>query len=183
MSRLLLVLSLSMLSACATLVNGSSQTVTVSTAPPGASCTLDRVGERIGAIALTPGSFRLDKSKNDLSVTCSKEGFETATVVHSPSFSGATFGNLIAGGVVGVVVDAASGANYSYPSDLRLDLTAKAPPVAALVPPATAYPAQQLMPVSAQLDGRAGRVTRVKASATRSADPAMDYLRTGTWPD
>lgn len=64
--------------------------------------------------------MRLDKSKNDLSVTCAKDGYQTATTVHAPSFGGATFGNIIAGGVIGVVVDAASGANYSYPDDIRL---------------------------------------------------------------
>jgi len=110
---------LALLGACATLVNGTSQTVTVSTTPPAASCTLDRMGARVGAISATPGSVHLDKSKNDLSVTCSKEGFQTASVAHASSFSGATFGNIIAGGVIGVIVDAASGANYSYPADIR----------------------------------------------------------------
>ena len=122
------ILPITLLSACATIVNGSSQTVTVSTTPPAATCTVDRVGARIGAVAQTPGSVRLDKSKNDLSVTCSKPGFQTATVTKPPSFSGATFGNIIAGGVIGVVVDAASGANYEYPSDIRLELAAETPP-------------------------------------------------------
>ncbi len=132
------LLPITLLSACATIVNGSSQTVTVSTTPPGATCTVDRVGARIGAVAQTPGSMRLDKSKNDLSVTCSKPGFQTATVTKAPSFGGATFGNLIAGGVVGVVVDAASGANYEYPGDIRLELAADAlpalPPLALQAP-------------------------------------------------
>ena len=129
------------LSACATIVNGSSQTVTVSTTPPGATCTVDRMGVRIGAIAQTPGSVRLDKSKNDLSVTCSKPGFQTANVTKAPSFGGATFGNIllgVIGGPVAVVVDAASGANYEYPGDIRLDLAAEAapamPPLALQVP-------------------------------------------------
>lgn len=126
------LLPITLLSACATIVNGSSQTVTVSTTPPAATCTVDRVGTRIGAISQTPGSLRLDKSKNDLSVTCSKPGFQTATVTKAPSFGAATFGNIIAGGVIGVVVDAASGANYEYPADIRLDLATEAP---AVLPP------------------------------------------------
>lgn len=138
MLRAAFLLPIVFLSACATIVNGSSQTVTVSTAPPGATCTVDRMGTRIGAIAQTPGSLRLDKSKNDLSVTCSKPGFQAATVTRAPSFGGATFGNIIAGGVVGVVVDAASGANYEYPGDIRLDLAAEAapalPPIALQAP-------------------------------------------------
>ncbi len=125
----ILVLSLAALSGCATLVNGTSQTVTVSTTPPGASCTLDRMGTRIGAISTTPGSIRLDKSKNDLSVTCSKEGYQSATVAHAPSFGAATVGNIILGlsAPIGALVDAASGANYSYPDDIRLEMAAAAP--------------------------------------------------------
>jgi len=132
------LLPITLLSACATIVNGSSQTVTVSTTPPGATCTVDRVGARIGVVAQTPGSVRLDKSKNDLSVTCSKPGFQTATVTKAPSFGGATFGNIIAGGVIGVVADAASGANYEYPGDIRLEMAAEAP--AALPPLALQAP-------------------------------------------
>ena len=59
---------------------------------------------------------------------------QNVTVVTVPSFGPATFGNIIAGGVIGVVVDAASGANYSYPENVRLDLAANIvpglPPVA-----------------------------------------------------
>ncbi len=138
MRKAAFLLPITLLSACATIVNGSSQTVTVSTTPPGATCTVDRVGARIGAVAQTPGSVRLDKSKNDLSVTCSKPGFQTATVTKAPSFGGATFGNIIAGGVIGVVVDAASGANYEYPGDIRLEMAADAlpalPPLALQAP-------------------------------------------------
>ena len=154
-----------LLSACATIVNGSSQTITVSTAPPGATCTVDRMGARIGAIAQTPGSVRLDKSKNDLSVTCSKPGYQTATVVKAPSFGGATFGNLIAGGIVGVVVDAASGANYEYPGDIRLDLAANAPPPLAMQPPMLAPEAMDDEDASSAR--RAG--PRIRPAATRRA--------------
>lgn len=134
MLRTALLVPLAFLSACATIVNGSSQTVTVSTAPSGATCIVDRMGARIGAVPQTPGSLRVDKSKHDLSVTCSKPGFQTAAVTRSSSFGAMTFGNLIAGGAVGFIVDAASGASFEYPSDIRLDLAADAasrlPPLA-----------------------------------------------------
>ena len=139
MLRAALFLPAILLSACATVVNGSHQTVTLSTAPPGATCTVDRMGARVGVVAQTPGSVRLAKSKNDLTVTCSKPGYQTAAVTRAPSFGAATFGNVLVGGVVGVVVDAASGANYAYPADIRLNMAAIAvpPPVA---PPLAALP-------------------------------------------
>ena len=175
MLKAVFVLPLAMLSACATLVNGSSQNVTVSTNPPGASCTLDRIGARIGAIPATPGSVRLDKSKNDLSVTCAKDGYQTATVSRAPSFGGATFGNLIAGGVIGVVVDAASGANYSYPDDIRMDLAANpapaVPPMALQAPPSGPDAPIRLMPVAVQPKAQPLRIKPTKISATAGQYP------------
>ena len=111
-----------LLPACATIVNGTSQTVAVSTSPPGAACTVDRAGARVGAIPQTPGSLWLEKSKNNLTVTCGKAGFQTASMTHAPSFSMMTVGNVIAGGLIGIAVDAVSGANYEYPTDIRMDL-------------------------------------------------------------
>ncbi len=164
----ILVLSLAALSGCATLVNGTSQTVTMSTTPPGASCTLDRMGTRIGAISATPGSIRLDKSKNDLSVTCSKEGFQSATVAHAPSFGAATFGNIIAGGVIGVVVDAASGANYSYPDDIRIEMAAavpSSPPIAQQTPSFTPETAIRLTPVAARSDSQPALIQPISVNS------------------
>jgi hypothetical protein len=170
-----------MLGACATLVNGTTQTVTVSTTPAAASCTLDRMGARVGAISATPGSVRLDKSKNDLAVTCSKDGFQTATVNHAPSFSGATFGNIIAGGVVGVIVDAASGANYSYPDDIRMDMAANPgaslPPIASASAPSGPDAPIRLRPVAAGLDEQPALIRPINASAVNGASPTGLYPR------
>src|SRR6185503_14258047 len=102
------------LGGCATIVEGTSQTVAIATQPPGASCTVSRQGAQISAVLSTPGSVKIDKSKNDITVTCSKEGFETTSVNYASSFNGATFGNIILGGAVGAVVDASTGANYNY---------------------------------------------------------------------
>ena len=127
MLKVFFIAPLALLSGCATIMSGTDQTVTVSTTPPAATCVLDRVGSRIGAIPLTPGSVRIDKSRNDISVTCVKEGFQTAVISHSSRFNGATFGNIIVGGVIGVLVDASSGANFNYPADIRLDMAAVSP--------------------------------------------------------
>ena len=118
-----LLLSLAgMLPGCATIVGGSNQNLTVSTNPAGAQCTVSRAGTVLGMVNPTPGSVRIDKSKNDLSVTCQKDGFQAATISQTASFGGATFGNLLLGGGVGFIVDAASGANYSYPAEVKLDM-------------------------------------------------------------
>ena len=137
-----------LLPACATVVEGTSDNVTLSTTPAGATCTVDRDGERVAAVAATPASVRVSKSRHDLNVTCTKEGYQPATTAASSRFTGATFGNLLVGGVGGVVVDAASGANNRYPSEVKLDLAeAPAPPPPIAQAPA---PSPMLRPVGHQ---------------------------------
>ena len=112
---------------CATIMEGTAQSIAIQTTPPGATCTAIREGVTLGQVASTPGSIRVDKSKNDILVTCSKPGFQTASVGQSPRFVGTTFGNIILGGGVGAVVDAASGANFEYPNQVILQLAPEAP--------------------------------------------------------
>jgi hypothetical protein len=117
-----MLLGLLLLPGCATIFEGTSQSVTISTDPPGADCTVDRAGSRVGQVNPTPGSIHIDKSKNDLSVLCKHTGYQPATVAQSAKFQATTFGNILFGGLVGVVVDAASGANFEYPKDVKLTL-------------------------------------------------------------
>jgi hypothetical protein len=131
-----------LLPGCATLFEGTSQSVSISTDPAGADCTVDRHGSRIGQVNPTPGSIHIDKSKDDLSVLCKHPGYLPATVAESPKFQGTTFGNIIAGGVVGVIVDAASGANFAYPTEVKINLapepvqpTPPASPITGITPP------------------------------------------------
>ena len=108
--------------------------MTIATNPPGAACSVDRKGERLGIVSPTPGSLRLDKSKNDLNVTCTKVGHDSATIAQSSRFVGTTFGNLIVGGGIGFIVDAATGANFVYPSEIKMDLAPSAPAIASVPP-------------------------------------------------
>ena len=124
--------------------NKSFHPALLSTDPAGANCTIDRKGTRIGQVNPTPGSIHIDKSKDDLSVLCNHTGYQPATVTESPKFQGTTFGNIIAGGVIGVIVDAASGANFEYPNEVKINLAPDpaaaappAPPIAGITPPIT----------------------------------------------
>ncbi len=127
--------SLVALSGCATIMEGTGQSIAISTNPAGATCTVDREGTRLGQVANTPGSIHIDKSKNDLSITCTKPGYATATIAQTPKFVGTTFGNIILGGGIGAVVDASTGANYEYPAEIMVNLAAVTP--VAQVPSAT----------------------------------------------
>jgi hypothetical protein len=110
----------------------------VTTNPPGAHCDIDRSGAHIGTVDPTPGSLHFDKSKNDVTVSCKEQGYQAASVTQSPKFVGTTFGNIVAGGLVGVAVDAASGANYQYPDEIKVELAPLASSTETKVTPAAA---------------------------------------------
>jgi hypothetical protein len=124
----IVVLSLCALwiSGCATVVKGTDESVTLLTEPAGAVCDLEREGETIGAINPTPGTIEVDRDKDDILITCRLEDYEETSNVLSSEFTGYTFGNILLGGVIGVGVDAASGANNDYPDNVTIIMIPKA---------------------------------------------------------
>lgn len=149
--------------ACSTIVTGTSQTIAVSTTPAGAACTVDRNGERIGSVAETPGTVRVSKSSRTLEVECREAGYLPATARRSPDFQPWTLGNVLIGGLLGLGIDAASGAISVYPSSIQLSLprdpnaslslpplAAESAPVASVVPrtpPATGTASLAPLPI------------------------------------
>jgi hypothetical protein len=115
------VLCASGLAGCATIIEGTTQPVSVATTPEsGAQCTLKN-SEGIWYVT-SPGSTTVHKTKHDLTVSCKKDGYPGGEVVALSHFGGATAGNVILGGVVGLGVDAASGANFYYDNSITVDL-------------------------------------------------------------
>ncbi len=108
------------LSACATLTTGSDQTVTVVTDPSGAECRMEREGMTVAIVNPTPGTVQVDKSKNAIVVKCAAEGFQDTFATLSSEFQGMTVGNVLFGGIIGVAIDAGSGAMNEYPSQVTL---------------------------------------------------------------
>lgn len=107
---------------CASILSGRSQTITLNTNPPGARCELIREGRVVGTVENTPGAITLDKTKHDMDVVCSKDGFTESKAYAESGTEGATFGNIILGGVVGWAVDSASGADNKYPDVVIVNL-------------------------------------------------------------
>lgn len=110
------------LGACASITKGTTQTLTVTTEPPGASCELKRNNITLAIINPTPGSISVDKSKDTIAVTCEKDAHENASGVLVSEFEAMTAGNLIFGGLIGLAIDASSGAMNQYPSSVGLVL-------------------------------------------------------------
>jgi hypothetical protein len=128
---------------CASVISGTSQTLTLDTVPSGADCSLSRKGLVIGRVNPTPGGVYVQRTHDDITVSCTKEGYQTGSFLNKSGLEAATFGNIILGGLVGVFVDAASGANNKYDEKMRIvlaptdeTLRATSPPDGALAPTA-----------------------------------------------
>ena len=116
-----LLLSLT-LGACATIIEGSDQTVTVITEPPGAVCTFTRGNATVGVANPTPASVHLEKSKDNISILCQKDGYFDGAAAFASELEAMTLGNIIFGGIIGVGVDAVSGAMHEYPESITIIL-------------------------------------------------------------
>jgi hypothetical protein len=134
MRPLLLIVPLVALSGCASIIEGSTQEITVNTTPAGAKCAMMRNGQHIAEVASSPGSAVIKKTGADVTISCTKPGYQEASVVDNSDVAAATFGNIIAGGLVGVVIDAADGSIHKYDPAVSVTLEPLVPPAAATAP-------------------------------------------------
>jgi hypothetical protein len=118
-SMLLIIL----LAGCASISHGTTQQIAVTTEPPGATCTLSRQGLSIATIAETPGVALVQRDKRDILATCSKPGYQIATRTLHSGVADSSFGNILAGGLIGVAIDSANGADNEYPASVSIPLT------------------------------------------------------------
>jgi hypothetical protein len=108
--------------ACASIIEGRSQQIFVNTNPAGADCGLYRQGTRLGIVQNAPGSILIEKTKTDIWMACVKPGYQMATYLNHSGVAGATWGNIVAGGLVGWAIDSASGADNKYTSPVNMTL-------------------------------------------------------------
>lgn len=118
---LLLLMSL-LIAGCATITKGTSQSIAIVTpSAPGASCTLSSPAMSPQTI-VTPATLTVEKSKENISVVCKKACFQDGAGVVVSGTEAMTAGNIIAGGVVGLGVDAASGALNKYAAETQIHM-------------------------------------------------------------
>jgi hypothetical protein len=135
--KIYVLLSLSVgLVGCATLTHGTTQTVAINTpGVNGATCTL--ISNSVGTqVVTTPGVVTLAKGSAAVSIRCTKECYNDGTGILSSNMDGMTAGNVVVGGVIGLGVDAATGAMNQYAPQADIVMTPDgscAPPAA---PPA-----------------------------------------------
>lgn len=110
---------ISMGSGCATVIEGGDQVINVSTSGCEEHGAMQCVAKNDdGSSVLTaPASVSVDKDKDSLVITCnSKDGQANGEVIVDSSYEAWNAGNILVGGIIGVGVDAATGAMWKYPS-------------------------------------------------------------------
>jgi hypothetical protein len=119
---LMVFASMCMLSACSSIIEGTSQEIVVNTSPAGAACSLERQGMSIARVAPTPGAATIKKTKYDITIKCNKAGYQEATYLNHSGAAAATAGNIILGGGIGWAIDSAAGADNKYDRPVSITL-------------------------------------------------------------
>lgn len=133
-SRLILLAAMLLTSACSTVIEGTTQKISVDSYPSGARCVV-KDNDLILARVQTPGIAVIDKNKNDIYVECAKEGYITAGKRNNSDMAITSLGNMALGqwSFIGNAVDTASGANNKYDPRVFVTLT-ELPPIARMQP-------------------------------------------------
>ncbi len=105
------LVSLSMLTSCATIMHGTRQNIGISSNPSCANVWVD--GTFVGT---TPMIVNLTRKDNHY-VHIEVEGYQPFEAVFTRQLSGWVFGNVVFGGLIGLAVDAISGGIYSLTPD------------------------------------------------------------------
>lgn len=106
------------LAGCASIVKGSTQSISITTNVDGATLFLDGV-----EIGTSPFLGIVKKNKEELKIV--KDGYRTETIVMSKTLEGLFWGNIIIGGTLGSITDFGTGAAYTYaPATYQIDLKA-----------------------------------------------------------
>lgn len=93
---------------CATIIHGTKQNVSIDSNPPQAEVIVQTTGGVVYSSGKTPLSVRL-KRKQEYDVIIKLAGYQDARVHISKDFDPWVIGNLLCGGVIGLIVDAVGG--------------------------------------------------------------------------
>ena len=107
MKRFAAVLGIVALSACASIMHGTSQDVGISSSPTTATVTVDNQGG-----GQTPYIAHLSRKDNHV-IKLALAGYAPAEMTLTRKTSGWVWGNVLFGGIIGLAVDAMTGGLYN----------------------------------------------------------------------
>lgn len=144
------------LGGCATVTRGTTNQVQIVSEPAGAEARTS-----LGHACVTPCTITVSR-RDEFSVIVSKQGYESASIPVRTQLAGAgaagLAGNVLAGGIIGIGVDAATGSTLEHvPNPVSVVLSrstpAAAPPAQGRRPPARPAPPAPQAPTSAPAPG------------------------------
>ena len=121
---LLLIFAVS--SGCASITTGNHQLVTVHAtgceSDGDVVCTIQNKDNYLTVPAGSAGN--IEKGAKALLITCAdKDNTVSGTATHESTYQAANLGNVLLGGGVGIIVDAATGAMWKYPESVVVPMT------------------------------------------------------------
>ncbi len=115
MRKTILIATLSislLLPSCASIVSGSKQNISFNSTPAGAIVWVDNVN-----LGVTPVTAKLERSKKDQKVKIELQGYKPYELTLTRKTNGWIWGNILFGGIIGIIVDSSSGAMYRLTPD------------------------------------------------------------------
>ncbi len=106
------ILGASLISGCATIMNGDMVNVPVYTTPSGAKVIIN------GATYTSPTTVMVPRGKGNFTLHIEKEGFQPIDILLTESADGWLWGNLVFGGLIGLAVDYITGKAYDIEPEL-----------------------------------------------------------------
>lgn len=112
-------------SGCASMTGSKNQAISVQThikgeMVEGAKCVL--MNDKGSWFVTTPGSVMVQKSYEDMSVNCNKQGTPSGIAYFQSKSNGGVWGNILAGGVIGYAIDSSNGSGFDYPPLLTIEM-------------------------------------------------------------
>jgi len=94
---------------CATIVSGSTQSVQIDSTPSNAVVKINNLEQ-----GQTPVRVNLSRAQKVATVQIELPGFEPEEIQLTRSVNGWVWGNIVFGGLIGLVIDASNGAMYAH---------------------------------------------------------------------
>ena len=107
----LILLALLTLTSCATFLCGKTQEIPIDSFPDGANVSINN--EYIGTTPVTAKVVR----KSDFELLLTLDGYKIVNNVYTKEINPVIIGNLLIGGIPGLVIDVLSGASYKFSPD------------------------------------------------------------------
>jgi hypothetical protein len=101
-----------LLPSCASIVSGSKQNINFNSTPSGATVWVDDVN-----LGVTPVIAQLERIKKNQKVKIELQGYKPYELILNRKTNGWIWGNILFGGIIGIIIDASSGAMYRLTPD------------------------------------------------------------------